>query len=103
MTPLTTIMTSLTTINDETCMCERLSLAESRTQHVHTCMKGYHWLRVVRRVHFSFVYHQLWLSMMLCAIHLYTCLVDQEYTARKERALFLEKTFVKETSGTLVV
>ena len=47
--------TTLTTIFDETCMPERLSLAESCVMSVDAC---------------TIVYLQVWHSMMLCAIHL---------------------------------
>ena len=52
-------MSSLTTIFDEKC----------------AGVKGYQWLRVVlcaahTRVHFFIVYHQIWRSIVLSAIHL---------------------------------
>ena len=57
-------MTSLTAIFDETYTCERLSVAESSSQRVHTCTFP--------------LFNKIWRAKTICANHLFG---DVIYTA----------------------
>ena len=63
--------------------------------------QGYRWLRVVRGVYtWSTVYHQIWWSMTLCAINLYTSKVLQlSNTGTRLKCGFVSFTFTRSSDA----